>query len=90
MLHTENLFAADGQRLVQLAALSDSLDYIADAIGQSGEPRNNGNDLQVNMPKPSTQRLHLNDVGHQMIAMISAIWIALRKVLPRSRALCST
>ena len=41
------MHAGDGQRLVQLAALSDSLDYIADAIAQSGEPRANGSDLQV-------------------------------------------
>jgi len=48
--------AADGQRLVQLAALSDSLDYIADAIAQSGEQRSTGNDLQVNMPLSGTQQ----------------------------------
>ncbi len=64
-----SVFAADGQRLVQLAALSDSLDYIADAIAQSGEQRNTGNDLQVRMLLPKIRLpLVLDDVGHHRLA----------------------
>ena len=38
---------------MQLAALSDSLDYIADAIARSGEQRTAGDDLEV-LPPPQT------------------------------------
>ena len=44
--------AGDGQGLVQLAALSDSLEYVATAIARSGEERAEAADSHVRMLIP--------------------------------------